>query len=176
MRVKYVFILFLLQLGLFSSSLACDCQSPQNVDQMIENADIIFEGKVSFVNTNWMAGGWKFSFEVNRTWKRTTTKHLIINTKWEKECGYIFEEGKTYLVYANKSFGLKTAQCMGNKEIGDADEDLNMLGKGLAPVNEAQGSGMALTLILLTLASMIILGFVVLRKKKGSGGSRFEGY
>lgn len=147
----------------------CDCENPPSEVEALEQSDLVFVGKVVFVNTNWMSGGWKFSFEVEKTWKRPASNFLIINTGYEKDCGYLFEEGKRYLVHVKKTFGLKTNACMGNKPIEEAGAELEILGEGFSPQQGSGNSGqslfLAILLIVLVLSSMIFLAYVVLRNR-----------
>ena len=169
--IKRIFLYLFLLSGYVAgvSGQGCDCENFLSEEVALEQADLVFVGKVVFVNTNWMSGGWKFSFEVEKTWKRQASNFLIINTGYEKDCGYLFDEGKRYLVHVKKTFGLKTDACMGNKPIEEATAELKVLGEGFSPQQGSGNSGqsmfLAILLIVLVLSSMGFLAFVVLRNR-----------
>lgn len=49
-------------------------------------------------------------------------------------CGYFFQEGQEYLVYASaEGAQLKTGSCSGTKRLSDARADLAVLGEGETP-------------------------------------------
>ena len=85
------FFPFLFCLLLFLPSLTraeeFSCDSMLSLQQQIDQADIIFSGTCIFVNSNWIAGGQKFVFEVEQTWKKRIDSLYIVNTKWEQEGG-----------------------------------------------------------------------------------------
>ncbi|MEM6801038.1 MAG: hypothetical protein AAF696_06510 [Bacteroidota bacterium] len=144
---------------------ACTCEEGKGPQSYFEAANQIFVGKVIGVNSNWISGGMKYTFLVEKTWKRGADSLLVVNTGWDYECGYQFEEGKTYLVYGTKKFSLKTDACMGNKVLKEAEADLVFLGEGNLPRKSVAvpiaGWGMGI----MVLGAMIFLAFVILRKK-----------
>lgn len=145
---------------------ACECvvQSPQ---AQIDSADVVFDGTVIYVNTNWMSGGMKYTFQVHQTWKRRTDTVMVINSGFATtDCGYNFEQGKRYLVFARKKFSFKTDLCAGNTLIADADTYLNKLGPSQKPAKSSLIPIMYWTLSGLTFLALAFMAFIVLRKRK----------
>lgn len=157
----FISLLFLLPFNLHAE---CDCQT-LNGKEAYDQADIIFVGKVIGLETNWMSGGWKFSFEVEKSWKTQTNKFYIVNTAWEKDCGYIFEEGKSYLVYVRRKFTPKTDKCKGNLPLEEAKMTIEELGEAMTPAISDQMGILSILVTVLTVLGMAFLAFVVLRKK-----------
>lgn len=137
---------------------AQDCSCPEKLNSP-EQANLIFKGKVIHVNTNWISGGWKFTFQIEKSWKRQTGKVLIINTAWEKDCGYIFEEGSEYLVYVYKGFTMRTSACMGNTRWEEARVLSASLGEELTP---QPSSNLPLMMGLMTLLGFLAIAFLAL--------------
>lgn len=153
---------------IFSQASAQPCNCPQNQDiaQFFDAADLVFEGKVVFVNTNWMSGGLKYSFEVNQTWKRPAAKYLIVNAPWEKDCGFSFKADSTYLVFVKKKFGLKTDACMGNILRSTISGELPFPTEAFPPQNNtADASFLAYTLGIAVFMSFLFIAMVIFRKK-----------
>lgn len=143
---------------------ACDCPA-QSLDALRKRATHIFVGKVVRVETNWMSGGMKYTFQVSETWQRETDNLLVVNSAFPKQCGYAFQQGETYLVYAAKKFSLRTDACGGSKPLSAAQADLAALGKG-SPVRDSPlvsriiwGMSIAMGI------GLLFLAFVVLRGK-----------
>lgn len=164
MKIKIILI-FLLTLG-FSviKAFTCPCDSTKTAQDYIDGANQIFVGTVIGVNTNWISGGMKYSFEVEKTWKRGADRLLVVNTGWDYECGSVFKEGEKYLIYGQKKFSLKTNTCMGTKAFIDAAEDLRLLGEGASPRKSAvvplAGWGMGLMIVV----AMAFLAFIIFKK------------
>ncbi|MEZ4825302.1 MAG: hypothetical protein R3C61_03265 [Bacteroidia bacterium] len=136
--------------------------------EAFESADLVFEGKVVFINTNWMAGGLKYSFEITRTWKRPAAKYLIVNTPWEKDCGYSFKADSSYIVFVNKKFGLKTDGCMGNVSVSGLSAETSLPKDFFLPENNNTDKMvyfLAYSLGIAVFLSIAFIALVVLRKK-----------
>lgn len=163
---KTLFVL--LGIGLLSGLQAqdCPCDAPPEPVAASAAADIIFVGKVIRVNTNWMSGGMKFTFEVEQYWKHRVDQYFVVNSGWEeRECGYLFESGKRYLVFAKKKFSAKTDRCAGNLLLEEATPIPAVLGPGNPPSSSPALPGMYLTLAVTGLLSVLFVAFVVLRKR-----------
>lgn len=164
MKFSYIVSLFLALSFSVSRCFACPCDSIKSTQDFIDGANQIFVGKVVGINTNWISGGMKYSFEVEKTWKRGADRLLVVNTGWDYECGSVFEEGQKYLIYGQKKFSLKTNACMGTKALKDAEEDLRLLGEGAAPRKSAvvpiAGWGMGAMILL----AMGFLAFIIFKK------------
>lgn len=126
--LRFVFLAAIM-IAAISLPAACTCTDTTFAARKAQ-ATHIFEGKVVRVESNWMSGGMKYTFAVARTWGTDSDHILVINTPFDRDCGYHFEEGRTYLVYATRKFTLKTFFCSGNALIGQAGADLARLGPG----------------------------------------------
>ena len=153
-------------LGLLLPVYACECEPPESPAAALAGADFAFVGKVVFTNTNWIAGGWKFSFQVEESWKRRTDRLMIIGTPWADSCGIEFRDGERYLVYVEKKFTPRTTVCLGTKPLSEAEADLAYLGKGLAPGPSSLIGPLSWTLAVLGILSVVFMAFVVLHKRR----------
>ena len=79
--------------------------------------------------------GYRASFEVGVGWKRVRTGEVQVYTgMWEGDCGFRFERGREYLVYADadpRGRGLYTSTCHRTVELGHpgAGSDIPVLHK-----------------------------------------------
>ncbi len=144
---------------------ACDCE-PLAPAAAYDSATHIFVGTCIQVNSNWISGGMKYSFEVKEGWKKPTDRFYIVNTPFEKDCGVAFELGQEYLVYVRRIFTPKTSLCQGSKLLVEAEADLAFLGNSKPPQASPLTVPMYWTLGGLGLFSIALLAFIVLRKNK----------
>jgi len=80
------------------------------------------------------------SFEVERNYRGLMTKTAEVQSGWNSDCGYRFQEGVRYLVYAypDSSTGkLTTSICTRTRPIAEASEDLEYLSKKDDPSHRA---------------------------------------
>ena len=119
---KYLYISFALAIFLFASaekSFACSCLvSPESQKKQIQNAfrgsDAIFSGEVVEIK---QPSGDEYdmlvTFKVAKSWKGNVSREVTIKTaKDSAMCGYGFEVGKKYLVYASGiKENLSTTNC-----------------------------------------------------------------
>ena len=129
---------------------ACKC-IPTTPEQGLERAGAVFSGRVVDVveqspaerrsprsneDPNFL-NGVKVTFEVSEVWKGNSERRLVVTTSDSSaSCGYSFQEGQEYLVYASEEDAqLKTGLCSGTKRLSDARADLAVLGEGETPVN-----------------------------------------
>lgn len=126
---------------------ACEVLSPPSVEEAYDNSAAVFSGRTVEVQNFTVEdfGDWRLvSFEVDRYWKipnENDYRQLIIFTAIDSgACGYDFEVGKAYLVYAaswwHDRSSLYTSIGMRTQPIESAQEDLAFLGKGKAPTKE----------------------------------------
>lgn len=89
------------------TSLACSCIAPigkikTQVTNAYKDSAAIFAGKVIAMDKTSDGNYWLVKFAVQDTWKGTGTSEITIKTALESAmCGYGFEDGKEYLVYAH---------------------------------------------------------------------------
>ena len=129
---------------------ACSCL-PTTPQQSLQNSEAVFSGRVVDVTEQSPAerrpgrrnedpnflNGVKVTFEVSEVWKGNSERRLVVTTSDSSaSCGYSFQEGQEYLVYASEEDAqLKTGLCSGTKRLSDARADLAVLGEGETPVN-----------------------------------------
>ena len=126
-----------------SSVYACSCVEPQPVETELSRSDAVFSGRVLEVKEQTSIRGMMTKaalFEVDHIWKGGSESEIIIHTgSGGGDCGFEFEVGKEYLVYANHStmYGdkelLVTIICDRTKLVDEAQEDLKILGEGKEP-------------------------------------------
>ncbi len=129
---------------------ACEVLSVRPLQEAHDNSVAIFAGRVVNIQNFTVEGygDWHLvSFEVDRYWKipnennNDDYKQLIVFTGTsENVCGYEFEKGKDYLVYAIKWWhdpnSLYTGLGYRNQPVENAQEDLAFLGEGKEPTKE----------------------------------------
>lgn len=135
-RTIFVFTLILFFLPVLAN--ACSCISSGPPCQSFGNTYAVFTGKVESISdypTTTNAGNSKFQY-VQKAVKLTVTESFrgikensveIITGRGGGDCGYNFESGREYVVYAyqNKETGkLGTGICTRTRPIEKAEEDL----------------------------------------------------
>lgn len=83
------------------------------------------------------------TFRVSRVFKGELGEEVTVKTAGNSAaCGYGFEEGASYVVYARaQDEGLSTGLCSGTKRADDAEADFAVLGAGVVPVDPSNGPG-----------------------------------
>jgi hypothetical protein len=158
---------------------ACSCVPPQAPQEEAARADAVFSGKVTqqTPGTSLLEGGesLKVAFEVGQVWKGNVPQQILLATSGSSaSCGYTFENGKEYVVYANTVEGqLSVSLCSRTRPVAEAQEDFGALGQGSAPVAvspapsaEAAGGGSSRQVT-------IIAGLAVLAAVAAFGGWRY---
>ena len=127
------------------SAYACSCAVTPSPRQAVREARAVFVGEViakeDFETTD------KFGTQpvvrvkltVSRVWKGVAGAEAVVLTSgFEPACGYRFEQGKKYLVYAYADRwglgGLETGICNRTKSLAAAARDLRAIGKGRKPL------------------------------------------
>src|SRR5215470_20169397 len=97
----------LLWISLPLSAAACDCGYAGAPCKAFEKTPTVFVGRVVKISTIDLktASGVDYkdrlvSFEVERSYRGLTTKTAEVLSGWNSDCGYRFQEGVRYLVYA----------------------------------------------------------------------------
>ena len=162
---QFILFITLITLGIHKVG-ACDCSVVSTNEQAFEQADLIFKGKVVQVKTHWISGGWKYYFSVEKSWKRSTENFLSVNTPLEKDCGYVFEEGKTYLVYVKKGFNMETDACMGSLLWEEAELRLPQLGQSYETAHSPLFMYTAWAVGGLSLLATLFLAYIIFHKRK----------
>ncbi len=134
---KVIFITLLSFMFLFASaadSFACSCRySPEPVKKQVKDAytdsSAVFSGEVLEITSK---DEWNVTvrIKVGKFWKGEFSQEIIINTNKESSmCGYAFEVGKKYLVYAyGAKDDLSTTNCSRTTGLSDT-KDIKFLGR-----------------------------------------------
>lgn len=118
-------------LSLSDAALACSCVVAPDARVARDGSDAVFSGKVTGIaRTGRML---KVKIQVDRAWKGAPAiqcGEVTLETHSNSAtCGFEFEQGKSYLVYAVEEDGLTTNLCTRTRSIDQADEDLGALGE-----------------------------------------------
>lgn len=134
-----------------STIYACSCAEIPTVEEELERSKAVFTGNaITIKEQRHLDGSITKSvlFGVTKTWKGVSESQVIITTGLGGgDCGYEFEQGKEYLVYANNSsmYGEKddlvTIICDRTNELITAQEDLALLGQGKIPTEQVNLKG-----------------------------------
>jgi len=130
---------------LFAQSVsACSCAATPTPRHALREAQAVFMGEV--ISTEVFDVKDEFGtqqvirvrFAVSRFWKGIQGSEVIVHTSsHEMSCGFHFEKGKEYLVYAYpdhwKLGALETGMCSRTREVTAAAKDLRAIGKGNKP-------------------------------------------
>ena len=108
----------------------------QQVKKARVQSQAVFVGEVLEVVSSPESYVVKVKFRVESSWKGMVATELLLTTgRGGGDCGYRFEVGKKYLVYAYGSDerDLLTNICQRTAGLMDATADLKVLGKGKWP-------------------------------------------
>lgn len=126
---------------------ACSCVQPGPPSEELKVSAAVFAGRVFLVEHSYDPEG-RFvtpddrstiGFEVNAVWKGTVHESMYITTPpIGGTCGFTFVEGEEYIVYAYDSHyedgGYSTGICTRTSHLSEAQQDLDELGAGDAPL------------------------------------------
>lgn len=136
-------ILSLLMLPLLVSvASACSCIYLENTEQKLENAEYVFLGKIEDIKISGSQYNeiQEMTVKTISYWKpsefpESVNLKIYANKDSGANCGYNFEEGKEYVIYAyldTETGQLSTNSCMGNSlsniainEISELDDLTN---------------------------------------------------
>ena len=168
---------------------ACSCLPPGTPAQELNRSSTVFAGVVMGIDepparpaftttfpflTFLVSSGdpVRVTFDVSAVWKGPAYRQLVVTTaRWSASCGYPFQRGMNYLVYASDQDGeLTTYLCSRTNTLAQAQADLADLGSGAAPTLDqapAQGRLGQIFLVVgcLSVPLMIVAGFVVVRRR-----------
>ena len=106
---------------------ACQCVGVKSVGVSLESSAAVFAGRVKKIY------GTRITFVVDRSWKGKVPAEIMLYTPAQSTaCGYEFEGGQPYLVYAYSEGKerLATDTCTRTKRLAEAEDDLTELGEG----------------------------------------------
>jgi hypothetical protein len=128
--------------GFHAKAYACSCQiAPREKD--FEASAAVFEGQVTAITSNKEASGRpgeiaRVRLNVIQSWKGLQTEQVTVLTPASaSECGYSFQMGKSYLIYAAATKGEEFAvsSCSRTRDIADAQDDIRAMGTGVVTVD-----------------------------------------
>jgi len=127
----------------FDLILACTCAPPGTPTEELQKSDAVFIGTViDLTPVNRDQSGMflfhKVKLEVKSYWKGVNLGEVTVTTAAQSGmCGFAFEQGSTYLVYAFvQGDSLLTNICTRTKRLSEAEEDVEELGKPLVTAVE----------------------------------------
>ena len=143
-KIILVMILSLFPVLFAQSAYACSCAVAPTPRQALREAKAVFIGEVISTEVFDIKDDFgtqqvvRVRFAVSRFWKGITDSEAIVHTSsHEMSCGFYFEKGKKYLVYAYpdrwKLGALETGICSRTREVTNAAKDLRAIGKGNKP-------------------------------------------
>ncbi|HEU4606203.1 MAG TPA: hypothetical protein VFS46_08205 [Nitrososphaera sp.] len=114
---------------------ACSC-GQTSMQERFERSEAVFSGRAietEIIQPNMFT--MKTTFQVDRAWRGLSENTVTVRTSTQgSACGYFFEEGKSYLVYAfGDEHPLSTSSCGGAMPIETAAGHLVFLGQGYIP-------------------------------------------
>ncbi len=118
---------------------ACSCAMPPGSRDALADSDAVFSGEVVAVEqgtaTATSPGYDTATLRVSEAWKGSGRGTWEVRTPSQgMACGYHFEEGREYLVYAyTGKQGLEVDLCNGTQPLTEAEADLEVLGAGERP-------------------------------------------
>jgi len=122
---------------------ACSCAMPpgsqeERAERALAESSAVFSGAVVAVEQGTATasgpGNDTVTLRASEVWKGSGLGTLEVRTpSQESACGYAFEEGREYLVYAYGKRGLATDLCTETKPLSEAGADLALLGDGERP-------------------------------------------
>ena len=133
-------------------SMACDCSYAGAPCKAFANTPTVFAGRVVKISTIRLKApsGDEFedrlvSFDVERSYRGWEAATAEVLAGWNSDCGYRFQEGVRYLVYAYPDTAtgkLYTGICQRTRPMSEASEDLEYLAKKDDPAHGAGIEGM----------------------------------
>lgn len=175
-----IFISILLTGYIPSVTSACSCAELPSIGEELERSQAVFSGKVVDVRENQSLKGNRTKsvlFDVTNTWKGVKQSQIIITTGLGGgDCGFDFEVGQDYLVYAHEStmYGaesLVTIICDRTNKLSALQGDLEILGEGQPPIEEVdlagkQDGSQFYMWVALALAIGVVFIFILKRRKR----------
>jgi hypothetical protein len=137
----FILVLFLIPIEAKAAS-ACKCVSPEagkSVERQVlearKQSKAVFVGKVREIITPAEPSSISVIFQVQTGWKGIKSEAILILTGREDACGYRFQLGEVYLVYAYQSSitHLGTSICVRTRPFQPDIIDLKYLGKPKLP-------------------------------------------
>jgi hypothetical protein len=143
---KFIFVstfIFFLWLTSVGEVKACSCAAPttNNLQSLVKKAykdsQAVFSGKVLKIHRNEKLFYIEVRFQVEKSWKNKLAKEITITTGLDSAgCGFSFESGEKYLVYAYRSTkNLETNICTRTNLLAQTNKDLVVLNRLKKPIS-----------------------------------------
>ncbi|HVS00951.1 MAG TPA: hypothetical protein VMW27_30300 [Thermoanaerobaculia bacterium] len=118
------------------AALACSCAPLPEPQQAKDQAAAVFTGTVLGITQE--DNRRLVRLRVEESWKGAKCGEVTVTTGLgDADCGYAFQEGQTYLIYADKDRGkLTTNICSRTRPAAEAGDDLTALGTPAADCAE----------------------------------------
>ena len=114
----------------------CECAPPRPAAEARADAAAVFSGTVVRTHRSIFLrpqGRRVITFRVDRAWKGVEARTVRVVTGWGGgDCGYPFETGQRYLVYASggvRGEALVASSCSRTAALSGAGDDLRALGR-----------------------------------------------
>ncbi len=146
MYKKFIPALTLIIFCLFEAQTAygCSCAPAPSPRRALREAAAVFVGEVISKEVFDIKDEFgtqpivRVRFRLSRIWKGVEGSEAVVHTSaFEPACGYTFEQGRKYLVYAYpdhwKLGVLATGICNRTRRIESAAKDLRAIGRGREP-------------------------------------------
>ncbi|MFQ5380070.1 MAG: hypothetical protein ACE5EF_00400 [Dehalococcoidia bacterium] len=117
-----------------SPAYGCSCAAAETVTEALGHATAVFTGTVSDIRAEGTSSRWlTVALTAEETWKGVEPGLVTIRTATaEASCGFSFEDGRRYLVYASAEGQgtLSVSFCSRTALASQATADLEVLGPG----------------------------------------------
>ena len=143
--------LMLVAAGLAGPAAACSCLGPPSLEDQLTDREVIVLATVKSIEIHQDTGSWgcdpwlRVTLNATEYWVGEPLQELEILTPEDSACcGYHFEVGESYLVFADRSGEgySETGLCIGNRKAAEAETVLEALGPGVTPVLPATWGGL----------------------------------
>jgi hypothetical protein len=158
---------------------ACDFPDPPAPETALDEANAVFSGELVSIESaaNDPSGQYvSATFEVERAWKGIDASPVSVETHGDAAtCGFPFEKGRSYLVYAQSDGSpLTTSQYQPTKPLENAGDDLDVLGDGVLVEAQAdegndpadEGFNPGVVILLIVILSIIVATVMLVRQSK----------
>lgn len=158
---------------------ACSCADAGTIQEKKERSDAVFEGTATSVKQSSLFlfrspdKAVKTSFRVSEVWKGHVAPTIeVLTAESGDSCGYEFQEGERYLVYARSTgSSLEVSLCSGTILQSAASEHVAALGSGstppqpVEPIQQSSGQLWRLILLFFAIGCPLTIVFVIFRKR-----------
>ena len=132
---------------------ACSCLPPGSPTESAAQASAVFRAQVVAVERLEGRQGAQYqraTLRVSTVWKGAATSETVVYTGSNSaDCGYTFQQGGEYVIYANTNTatndwpggGLTTSICSRTRPLAEAADDLAALGLGQPPTPNLPNTG-----------------------------------